>query len=342
MIRKILVMPLLCISMAFFVQCADDLADYSAADQVLKAGKGPGGGGPGGGGGGGEEPETAGNNLSYPVISADNFPLPSIAATEFDVPYTGTYPGLTEAEIAYLTENGEPGTGNWYPQQTEGNAWQADNDVAPGAGIDIRYIDWGDVLESVYPTVGRPTRIEVTPYAEASKGLGQNVTMTGYTMAVLEYPSSPNELQGTNNTNYESDYATVVSALPKLVIQYVGDKDVSSLTWDGDSWQSEGTDLPIIAVAFGPELNVGGKYIYGASSGGWKPTQTGVYRLTFYVPASSVINLMSAVIGNFSTDFIGGVEGAASTPVVSTVYNLTYDDVTVVTKGGGGGGSGRR
>ena len=47
--------------------------------------------------------------------------------------------------------------------------------------------------------------------------------MTAYTMAVLEYPSSSTELQGTNMTTYDNPWATVVSGQPKLVIQYLGD-----------------------------------------------------------------------------------------------------------------------
>ena len=46
--------------------------------------------------------------------------------------------------------------------------------------------------------------------------------MTAYTMAVLEYPSSSSELQGTNTTTYDGYYATVVSASLKLVVQYLG------------------------------------------------------------------------------------------------------------------------
>lgn len=330
MIRKFLAMPVLCISMALFVQCADNLTDYSNENDVLLAGKGPGGGGPGGGGG--EEPETAGNNLSYPVFAADGFGIIQLGTPSFTLPYTGTYPGLTTDEIADIEANGP-----WFPQKTDGNTWQADFFVvSQGTGIDVRYVDWGDVLESVYPTIGRPTRIEVTLYADAEKGLGENEYMTGYTMAVLEYPSSSNELQGTNATTYESEYATIVSALPKLVIQYFGNSIPADLAWDGDTWQSGGTDLPVIDVAFGPELNVGGKYIYGASSGGWKPTQPGIYRLTFYMPGSD-INLELAAIGSFSNGFSAALEGAASTPVVDTGNNLTYDDVTVKTKGGGGG-----
>ena len=338
MIRKFLAMPVLCISMALFVQCTDNLTDYSNGNDVLLAGKGPGGGGPGGGGGGGgEEPETAGNNLSFPVLAADGFGITQLVGNpSFTVSYTGTYTGLTTDEITYVEANGP-----WYPQKTDDNTWQADFSVVSSIGVS--YVDWGDVLESVKPTVGRPTRIEVTLYADASKGLGMNESMTGYSMAVLEFPSSPNELQGTNETTYESLYATIVSASPKLVIQYVGDIDVNTLTWDGDSWQSGGTDLTVIPISFAPELNVGGKYIYGASSGGWKPTQVGKYRLTFYIPAGSNISLAAATVGNYSpTGFVVASEGVASTPVIKPEYNLTYDDVTVVTKGGGGGGSGRR
>ena len=50
--------------------------------------------------------------------------------------------------------------------------------------------------------------------------------MTGYTMAMLGNPSSPDEIQGTNATQlYEGTSATVISSKPKLVIQALGDAD---------------------------------------------------------------------------------------------------------------------
>ena len=42
-----------------------------------------------------------------------------------------------------------------------------------------------------------------------------------------------------------------------------------------------------IPVSFAPELNVGGKYIFGASEGGWKPASLGWFRITFYLSKGS-------------------------------------------------------
>lgn len=154
--------------------------------------------------------------------------------------------------------------------------------------------------------------------------------MTAYEMAVLEYPSSLVELQGTNNKTYESSEATVVSSLPKLVIQDI--TGYGELNWDDVNWvwvtvpedQEEDPEVPeILDVAFGPELNVGGKYIYGASSGGWKPTFPGWYRLTFYLPGSN-IDVSGAVIKNVPS------ENPLNTAVVDATNNITYIDVEVL------------
>ncbi len=118
-------------------------------------------------------------------------------------------------------------------------------------------------------------------------------------MAVLANPSSPEEIQGTNTVTYEGAYATVISTLPKLVVQHLG-TTVPELIWDGTKWvHLEGSTPPVAAVVFAPELNVAGKYIYGASQGGWKPDQAGYYRITFYSSEDSGIDLSLATIGNF-------------------------------------------
>ena len=283
----------------------------------------PGGDGGGGGGGGGET--TAVNNLSYPAIAVDGFAIAPLAAPSFTVPYGGLYPGLTTEQIAALEASGP-----WYAQKTVGNTWQAD--FALQAGEAVTYIDWGDNIESVNPKVRTPFRLEVTLYKLLAS------PMTGYTMAVLEYPSSLDELQGTNTVTYEGNYATVVSASPKLVIQYLGASVPEGMTWLGTAWDSGS----IIPVSFAPELNVGGKYVFGASVGGWKPDQPGYYRITFYVPSGSGVDLTSAIVANEATGFTGPAEGTAATPVVDAPNNLTYVDVRAIGGGGGGGGSGRR
>jgi hypothetical protein len=273
------------------------------------------------------ETEVAGNNLSFPAIAVDGFSITPVTEETFYVVYAGEYPGLTADEIAYLEENGA-----WYPQQTEGNKWQAE--YANQGTVDVTYIDWSDNMESISPKIRSPFRLEMVLF----KAL--DTPMTAYTMAVLEYPSSADELQGTNATTYEGDYATVISDQPKLVIQYLGNSVSSELTWDGTTWvitDPEGnTTVPdTVSISFAPELNVGGKYVFGASSGGWKPAQLGYYRITFYIPAGSGVNLASGTIANAATGFTAPTEGVA-TAVLDTVNNLTYIDVLAVGSGGGG------
>jgi hypothetical protein len=277
-------------------------------------------------GGGGHEP-TAVNNLSFPALALDGFGITPLGSS-FLVPYTGTFPGLTQAEIGALEA-----AGPWYPQKTEGNSWQAE--YSSLETVAVTAIDWGDNVESVGPSVRRPFRLEVVLFRKLE------TAMTAYEMAVLEYPSSTSELQGTNTSTYESGFATVISTRPKLVIQYLGASQPSALVWDASAtkWVYEdGTSPRIVSVAFAPELNVAGRYIFGASQGGWKPDAAGYYRITFYIPGTSGIDLSSAVIGNYEDGAIVPPtgEGGAGVPIVDGENNLTYVDVLAAAGGGGG------
>jgi hypothetical protein len=267
----------------------------------------------------GKPPVETTNNLSFPAIAVDGFAITDVVEA-FVAPYTGLYPGLTEDEIAWLVANGP-----WYPQKTTENKWNAQ--FASQSAEDVTYIDWGDNVESVSPKLRAPFRLEMTLY----KAL--ETPMTAYTMATLEYPSSSSELQGTNTTTYDGYYATVVSGSPKLVVQYLGTKVPADLTWNGTAWVKSDSTIPaIVPVSFGPELNVGGKYVYGASQGGWKPTSLGYYRITFYVPSGSGVNLALGVIANASTGFTPPTEGKAFAVLVPDL-NLTYIDVLATASG---------
>jgi hypothetical protein len=298
---------------------------------------GTGGGPPEGKGPGGSHEESAVNNLSFPVIAMDGFGISSVAES-LAVPYAGAYPGLTAEQIAYLEANGP-----WYPQKTEGNKWAAEFEDQLTA-VDVSFVNWGDNIESVNPALRRPFRLEVTLYKNLE------TSMTAYTMAELEYPSSSNELQGTNGITYESEYATIVSNQPKLLVQFLGTIDPDDLLWDEteDRWYAETGDPEDISVSFAPELNVGGRYIFGASVGGWKPDTLGAYRITFYIPGTSGVSLANADVDNFpplhpesgalAAEADEGDEGGVATPAVVGDKNLTYVDVEVIAKGGGGGG----
>lgn len=277
--------------------------------------------------GGEEGEESIGNNLSFPVITADGYLLSELAAEEFSVIYDGPYTGLSEEEKARLEGH------DWYAQKTEGNKWQAEFAIYPsGQGLPVFGVDWGDNVEAVNPVIGRPFRLEVTLYHQPAE------TMTAYTMELLAFPSSMNEVQGTNGVTYENEFATILSAETSLKVQYMGETQLEGLVWTLDGWEYEGDLLPTTALDFGPELNVGGKYIYGASKGGWRPVEPGIYRLTFHTPDSD-ITFAEAEVGNYA-DWISTEEPGeeddeemhAAIPVIDTENDLTYVDVTVVTR----------
>lgn len=293
---------------------------------MAKGGK-PGGGSkpenPGGGNGGGHT-ETATNNQSFPAILADGASVTPITETKFEVVYEGPYTGLTAEDIAFLEANGP-----WYAQKVEGNVWQADYALVDS--VSVYFVDWGDAMESVDPKIGRPYRLELGLYAQLAE------TMTAYTMAELAFPSSNQETQGTNTTMYESYYATIATPMGKLVVQRYEPDAV--LTWNAEAGQWDGAYAPETGFGFQQELNVGGKFIFGASTGGWKPSVLGEYRITFFFEAGSGVSLSAADVGDYNAgNPIIPKEGENNTAVVDTVLNITYIDVTAIGSGGGGGG----
>jgi hypothetical protein len=199
--------------------------------------------------------------------------------------------------------------------------------VLAGNSVVVNHIDWGDNIESVNPKVNRPFRLEVTLYQDLTS------TMTGYTMAVLANPSSPDEVQGTNGVTYDSSYATVASQAWAFAVQRCGDTvgDTAG-TWNGTQWS--GCSAPA-TVASGLELNVAGKTVYGGSQGGWKPTTAGWYRITFHNDSTTDVSLAGAQVENFVNGaFVLPTEGVAF-PEVNDAYNISYVDVQVLAGGGG-------
>lgn len=296
---------------------------------------------------GGEEAQ--GNNLSFPALAVDGYAINPIAMSQWTMPFEGPYTGLTAAEIALLEASGP-----WYAQKTEGNTWQAD--YLTNQTVNVTYVDWGDIIESNNPKVGRPFRVEVQLYKLLNEWADFNADpdtgngMTGYVMAMLANPSSPDEVQGNNEATYEGNLATVVSNLWKLRIQKCGDAipEETDLYWNVDRWVSPTITCTDEPIAFAVEMNVGGKLIYGASTGGWKVKTAGWYRITFYGPPTTNLSLVGAVVADYD-DFasapveepvLAAEEGetGAATPVVDDTNNISYVDVLAVASGGGGGG----
>lgn len=326
-------------------------------------GGGGAGGGAGGGGGGKPVTESITNNLSFPVIWSEGIalvqPVP-LSSSKFTIPYDVSGDGkITDADKidGYYQ----------FAQKNPGNVWQAGTYTPTGVQtINVSTVDWGDSLESRPLSVGKPVRVELTLYKDLTGGdivdaAGTSVTsLTTFPMNVLANPSSPNEVQGAGATEYpinagdittvEDDrlnaipgtQATVYSPYTKLVIQQlVGDVPDGYLTWDGnnnkwidpDPTDAIGVKDPLTGITFAGELNVGGKVIYGLSQGGWRPTSTGEYRITFSLPVNGNAQLDQAEVIN-----VGGEANTGYTKpqiLADAITNLSYIDVQVITGGGG-------
>jgi len=312
---------LICCLALFLFQCNKEtleiIPNADSPDEVLAKNGGGGGGGKGGGG----HTETLTNNLSFPALCVDGYSISPIAEPTFLTEYLGPFTGVEE-NLEWIEANGP-----WYAQKVEGNVWQAQFEIV-NTQVNVSFIDWGDAIESVDPKVGRPYRLELALYSN------QFGPMTAYTMTELAFPSSPQETQGTNTDTYESNYAAVASPMGGLVVQRFDDAE--DLTWDEETYSWDGA-LSTEQVVFAQELNVGGRLIYGASTGGWKPTVVGDYRITFYMTSESIVNLKSAIIAD-KIDPITPKEAENNQPYVHLEHNISYVDVQVTGGGGGGGG----
>ena len=344
-----LFIPLIAI---LFVQCNEPVIEPTDQDMVLSLNKG--------GEGGGDHTSELPNNLSFPALLADGFTLDPVTESltvPYADPYSGytmaeifdlykidnedlpddeilalidadavlLYPGLTAEEIALLRPNGP-----WHAQKVVGNAWRGPFETYT-VGTPVAFIDWGDMMESVDAKVRTPYRVEFGVYVELP------APVSAYTMTLLAFPSSLDETQGTNGTRYDCNYATIASPTGTLVIQMY-DED-ATLTWNAATGQWDGA-YPPEDVKFAQECNVGGKFIFGASVGGWKPAKEGKYRITFYLKGSDV-SLVGAEVGDYNdgAPIIPKI-GERNTAEVDDINNLTYMDVTAIDGGRSGSESG--
>lgn len=155
--------------------------------------------------------------------------------------------------------------------QTYKNAWQADWKRSDTL-VNIDFVDWGNPLETTDPLVGYRFPVELYLYTK----LPSDQLMTAYKMACLDYPSSADEVYGTNMTTFESYYATVLTNKFRVEV------------FDGDQFYEIG-----IEPAIGPS----GKMNFASAGGGWIPQKPGTHRIYFYLN-DPLISLSNAIINN--------------------------------------------
>ena len=304
----------------------------------------------------GAETETAGNNLSFPVIWSDGV-AKSLRGTFDDPMFAGEF--LVDEEDT------------WYLQQDEFNAWQAESfdAAASGVPITVAILDWGDNLVAKDWTTNSVVRVETVLYQDISAS-----PMTGFTMKHL-WGEGVDEMWGTNTIEYASAEATVYSGCARLTIQKLaGDPDARDLAWNASDgvWQGDAEAPDFIGGVWeggdGPgyysaEINIPGKVIYGYN---WRVKQlhpedtAGDYRLTFSLSpecgdAGATFNtsfdadtqILVSEEEEVAAEAEDGDEGGdtgGGVGMVDVANQLTYIDVHIVeatgSGGGGGGGNG--
>jgi len=243
--------------------------------------------------------ESAGNNLSFPVIWSEG--VAKALRGDFDNPVF--YTGECDAEAPCIEIEGVP----YYYQQASENEWQAEwlnavtgasnnseAPMVPWAPLYVDEIDWGDNLEARSWNVNSVVRVETVLYQDVT-----DAPMLGYEMMYL-FGDGPNEMQGTNTVTYDSPEATLYSGCARLTIQKLTkprddatlevEWDSAAGEWTGDVEEAvlnsgvwEGAEGSVSPNVFSAEINVGGKVIYGFN---WRvrkldPQPTGDWRLTF-------------------------------------------------------------
>jgi hypothetical protein len=175
-------------------------------------------------------------------------------------------------------------------------------------------------------------------------------------LANLGLPYTGSTASAPAGTTYASDYASVYGATSSggevstsymtMTIQkvtgidptYVGDAApdfLTGLTWNGSQWVSDTAAITvgdnITNTAFGPELNIGGKYIMGASGKPWKFTADGNYLITFAVKNDAPISFdIGTTVKN---DDGSSINGFQPTDLLEGRYTQVVGDALLSTSG---------
>ena len=356
-----------------FAQCNDDsfieevLVADDAAIEMSSKGKPDGG-------------ETAGNNLSFPVIWADGSKVlpgtPGIAP-HLEGEWWGIITQNDPEDPADADENefscADPyelcsdALYRAYSQKDPNNLWQAFNGVPADFGeaetVAVDRINWGDNLESIDWKIKSMVRVEmvlleeVTPVTQYAM---RYISGWGITEAHgLQTDTEHNPIPG------PGDWATVYSdkarfTIQKLNVEVKDDPILNSLKWEPTAgwYGEEGNEGlindPVFNSQASAEINVKGKIIYGTT---WKVQSAndgeGLYRLTFSLDPNANVEF------NALTKF---VEEEVVTPAPKTAsyakedeenpgggqghivykdgYSLTYMDILITSKTSGNGGGG--
>ena len=311
------------------IAVATALATIAAGFGTAFAARPPGVGGGGGGDEGGGEVETAGNNLSYPAMQfglGSSVPYSwAVGDGEFGKNYsygcvgeekvvvgsaTYTYPNIScvsgwkedGTAIAFLTKEQcttdsdssiphpclNQKVDRIYWQKTDGNVWSAQN-AAVSSPVIIRWVDWGDSIESVTWGTSSILRVETQGYADLKQDprtteeftvCGDGETATQCQTGLQQWHSQgqgTTEQWGIRTTEteegsigvpylYGSPYAIVNAGTAELYLSKMESGSSACPTayadrqFTGSGWTGA-CNLPV--VPYTVELSVGGKFVHG-------------------------------------------------------------------------------
>lgn len=332
--------------------------------------------------------ESTGNNLSVPVIFTGGGM--TLRGTEASFSLGGAYVAGYVDPDSGLPVIGTPPEGvqeyRVFLQKDALNVWQAGSNTGYGP-VDVDYADWGDNLESMTWTTSSIIRVELVPYfiladhAYIDSEGNETTLWPAFEMWYVEGEGKTEmwgaafevAYDGEGNPNFSPHpftpgLGTIHTSNAVLTIQKLeaGEGDQASpptavLTWDPveSVWYNADTAatfqpfaLDGFPTAFTPELNIGGKVMYGhvwflnrlveeeLPSG---VTKQGWYRLTFSTTDNAIL------FTSFTKSALPTVEtvttseesdsGPLFSPVIDLVNNLTYIDIYI--RGGQGNGGGR-
>lgn len=293
------------------------------------------------------------------LVGETTYPYTSCVNAEGSLYYT-----VDECLIAKPACIGKPFY-RLYWQKTATNDWTADaiavnTTAAPGGGYPATHVDWSDSLESQIWWDTAAIRVETTPYAT----LPVDTFLTGVTMWHV-YGQGQTELWGakalgdisTELDTYESSYAILHAMAARLNIAKISEPNADCVNgtspgageWmvnpnDTSKYYWSGSSLTLYDVPYTPELNIGGRYVYGFN---WQLRRdqvpanigkTGWWRLTFYsaLPGYYPVVIFPALDATVKNPpLVTPPAEVKFTPVVA--QDLSYIDICVRGSKGGGG-----
>lgn len=291
-------------------------------------------------------------------------------------PTTGAYLSFAECQAVcgYQPDNTPLAVERIYWQTQPANIWQAQSEGPATSARAAGFVNWGDNLETGQWTVNSIIRVETTPFYS----LPNSATLLGFQMWHVSGQGT-NELWGVRATApengtatiiapyiYNSPYTIIHTSSARLNLALLGTLSPGAVCGNPPpispfttrtGWQSspaawEGA-LYTQDLAYTPELNIGGKFVYGynwnvrnmqlpvgLSAAGW-------WRLTFYTPDRSVnfLTVVPLTEPNYTYNYVPSPTSAISPRedtgpkyfgTVDPTNNLTYMDICLNPSSGGG------